>query len=141
MYRQDYILRLIEQFGKALILLRNRILRRERERHAVHAEVGEMARQAGLDLDVARSLDVPSLLMWLAPAGNVDQARLWLMAELLYLEGLAALESDPAAARADFSRALAILQRLEPGWRATADLPSAAELAAEIAGILQHPSA
>lgn len=132
MYRHDYILRLIEQFGRALILLRNRILRREADRQTVIAEVGEMARQAGLDLSVARSLDVPSLLMWLAPGGQVDQGRLWLMAELLYVEGLGALQTDPDAARADFTRALAILERLEPGWRATDYLPTAAELAAEI---------
>ena len=132
MYRQDYILRLIEQFGRALVLLRNRILRREVDKPTAMADIGEMARQAGLDLDVARSLDVPSLLMWLAPAGQVDQARLWLMAELLYLEGLGALEDDPGRADADFTRAAAILERLEPQWRPSPDLPSAAELADDI---------
>jgi hypothetical protein len=135
-YRQDYILRLIEQFGRALLLLRNRILRRDADRQTVMSEVGEMARQAGLDLAVARSLDVPSLLMWLAPGGQADQARLWLMAELLYLEGLQAIAADPGAAPADFTRALAILHRMEPQWRPTADLPTAAELASEIRALL-----
>lgn len=136
MYRQDYILRLIEQFGRALVLLRNRILRREIDRQTVISEVGEMARQAGLDLEIARSLDVPSLLMWLAPGGQVDQARLWLMAELLYLEGLQALDADPDDASADLTRALAILERMEPQWRPTSDMPSANELASEIRGLL-----
>jgi hypothetical protein len=140
MYRQDYILRLIEQFGKALIMLRDRILRRETDRQKMGAEIGEMARQAGLDLGVARSLDQASLMMWLAPAGQVDQPRLWLMAELLFLEGLAAVESgDPAAGRADLGRALAILERLEPDWRPAEDLPSAANLADEIRELLQRP--
>lgn len=132
MYRQDYILRLIEQFAKGLIVLRNRILRRETDREKASAEVSELAQQAGLDLGIARSLDVQSLMMWLAPAGQVDQARLWLMAELLYFEGLAALEIEPEAARADLARALAILERLEPHWRPTPDLPTAAELQQEI---------
>jgi hypothetical protein len=136
MYRQDYILRLIEQFAQGLILLRNRILRRETDRQKASAEVTELAQQAGLDLGIARSLDVQSLLMWLAPAGQVDQARLWLMAELLYFEGLAALDADPEAARADLARALAILERLEPNWRPTPELPTAAELQEEIRGLV-----
>jgi hypothetical protein len=136
MYRQDYILRLIEQFAQGLILLRNRILRRETDRQKASAEVTELAQQAGLDLGIARSLDVQSLLMWLAPAGQIDQARLWLMAELLYFEGLAALESEPAAARADLTRALAILECLEPNWRPTAALPTASELQAEIRSLI-----
>jgi hypothetical protein len=136
MYRQDYILRLIEQFATGLILLRNRILRRETDRQKVTAEVGDLARQAGLDLGIARRLDVGSLLMWLAPAGQVDQARLWLMADLLYLEGLAALDTDLDAARADLARALAILERLEPNWRPTPDLATASDLQAEIRTLL-----
>lgn len=136
MYRQDYILRLIEQFAQGLILLRNRILRRETDRQKASAEVTELAQQAGLDLGIARSLDVQSLLMWLAPAGQVDQARLWLMAELLYFEGLAALDADPDAARADLARALTILERLEPHWRPTPELPTAAELQQEIRGLV-----
>jgi hypothetical protein len=136
MYRQDYILRLIEQFAQGLILLRNRILRRETDRQKASAEVTEMAQQAGLDLGIARSLDVQSLLMWLAPSGQVDQARLWLMAELLYFEGIAALDADPKAARGDLARALTILERLEPNWRPTPDLPTAAELQEEIRGLL-----
>jgi hypothetical protein len=136
MYRQDYLLRLIEQFAQGLIVLRNRILRRETDRQKVSAEVSDLAQQAGLDLGIARSLDVQSLMMWLAPAGQVDQARLWLMAELLYFEGLGALDAAPEAARADFARALAILERLEPGWRPTPDLPTASELQTEIRGLL-----
>jgi len=136
MYRQDYILRLIEQFAKGLRHIRDRVLRRAADRQTVTAEVGEMARQAGLDLDVARRLDETSLLLWLAPAGLVDQGRLWLMAELLYLEGLAALEEMPDAARADLSRALAILGRVEPHWRAGEDLPTASELSGEIRRLL-----
>ncbi|HUH01853.1 MAG TPA: hypothetical protein VML75_07640 [Kofleriaceae bacterium] len=140
MYRQDYILRLIEQFGQALIALRNRILRRETDRPTMAAEVGEMARQAGLDLDVARSLDMASLMMWLAPAGQVDQPRLWLMAELLYLEGLAAVESgDREAGRADLARAQAILEHLEPAWRPAEDLPTASSLADDIRALLERP--
>ena len=88
MYRQDYVLRLIERLGSALIALRNRILRRERDETGIRTEIAEIAGQAGLDLAVARSLDPDMLLMWLAPTGQPDPAKLWLLAELLYLEGL-----------------------------------------------------
>src|SRR5690606_18121177 len=81
MYRHDYILRLIQHLGAALVTLRDRILRRERDEIGVREEVGEIARQAGLDLEVARSLHPQQLLMWLAPVGEPDPAKLWLMAE------------------------------------------------------------
>ncbi len=84
MYRRDYILRLIERFGQMLIALRNRILRREADADQARAEIHEMARSSGLDLDVARQLDPQTLLLWLAPGDDVDEPKLWLMAELLY---------------------------------------------------------
>ena len=54
MYRYDYILRLIEQLSRALIALRNHILNREVASTEVRAELEAMARQAGIDLAVAR---------------------------------------------------------------------------------------
>ena len=133
MYRRDYILRLIERFGQMLIALRNRILGREIDSDQARAEIHEMARSSGLDLDVARQLDPPTLLLWLAPGDDVDEAKLWLMAELLYLEGLhAQAAGEPGAGRADLTRALAVFGRLPAEWRPHADLPSAGERVDEI---------
>lgn len=139
MYRHDYIIRLIERFGAALRTLRDVILRRQRDEQAVHAEVGEIARQAGLDLDVARTLDPETLLMWLAPGGEPDPAKLWLMAELLYLEGLQARASGGAGWTGDLTRAMGLLERLEPGWRPGDEFTPAGERLSEIRSLLETP--
>lgn len=136
MYQRDYILRLIERFSKALIALRNRILKREQEHTVALAEIREIAQQAGLDYDVARRLDPATLLMWLSPGGDMDPPRLWLMAELLYLEGLQSRTSDPSAGGPDFGRALAILDRLPADWRPSDDFCTVGERVEELRGLL-----
>jgi hypothetical protein len=136
MYRRDYIMRLIERFGRVLLTLRNRILRREVDAAELTAQVRDMAEHAGLDLDIARQLDPQSLLLWLAPTPEIDEGRLWLMAELLYLEGLQARSAAPEAGRADLDRALAIYARLPRDWRPSADFMTAGERAAEVGGLL-----
>lgn len=136
MYRHDYILRLIERFGQALAALRDRLLRRAPDGVTATVEIGEIARAAGLDLDVARTLDPSMLLMWLAPSGEPDPARLWLMAELLYLAGLHARASDESSWRADLERALAILDPLPRDWRPTDAFATVGERAEEIRTLL-----
>lgn len=140
MYQRDYILRLIERFGKALLALRNALLKREAERPLVRSEIADIARQAGLDLDFARRLDPATLLMWLSPPGAApDPARLWLMAELLYLEGLACLGTDDPGGRADFERALAILKVLPQDWRPSDDFGTVSARVAELQDLLANP--
>jgi hypothetical protein len=132
-YRQDYILRLIEHLSRALAALRHRLLGRTIETVEARAEIQEAAREAGLDLDVARRLDGAMLLMWLAPGGTVDEPKLWLMAELLYLEALAArAEGNVEGSRADACRALTILTRVSPDFRPSPDLASAGERSEEL---------
>jgi len=140
MYRHDYILRLIQRLGAALLSLRDKILRRQQDDVAVRTEIGEIARQAGLDLEVARSLQPQQLLMWLAPVGEPDPAKLWLMAELLYLEGLHAHASGAAGWRADFERALAILTHVPHDWRPDPAFPTAGQRLAEIRALLDPAS-
>ena len=135
-YRHDYIIRLIERFGAVLRSLRDRILRREREDLSARAEIAEIARHAGLDLGVARTLSPDLLMMWLAPTGEVDPAKLWLMAELLYLEALDARSSGGEGWRADLARASSLLGRLEPSWRPGEGFSSAGERLAEITAML-----
>lgn len=137
MFRYDYILRLIERFGQALRAMRDRILRREVQPADMRAELGEIAAEAGLDLVTARRLDGGMLLMWLAPTGEVDPPRFWLMAELLYLEGLAAREEGTGdLGRADLQRALALFARVPESWRPHEDLAPAGERCAEIRQML-----
>jgi hypothetical protein len=136
LYRRDYILRLIERFGRMLIALRNRILNRELDSAQARVEIHEIARESGLDLDVARQLDPAMLLMWLAPGDDIDEAKLWLMGELLYLEGLEARGANEDGGRDDLSRALALFGRLPREWKPHPDLPSAGERADEIRQLL-----
>ena len=136
MLRDDYVLRLIERLGATLIALRNRILRRARDEVSVRAEIHEIAREASLDVAVARSLEPESLLMWLAPTGQPDPAKLWLMAELLYLEGLDAKSSGGRVWQGDLTRALAILVTLPAEWRPGDAFTAAGERAEEIRELL-----
>jgi hypothetical protein len=134
MYRRDYILRLIERFGRLLITLRDRILRRETDRAVALAQIGEMAQQAGLDLDL------DSLLMWLAPGEDVDQPRLWLAGELLYLTALQAVTDGEGDSRGDLRRALAVLARLPRDWKPSNEFVTAGERADEIRALLDRGS-
>jgi hypothetical protein len=135
-YRHDYIIRLIERFGAVLRSLRDRILRREREDLSARAEIAEIAQHAGLDLGVARTLPPEMLMMWLAPTGEADPAKLWLMAELLYLEALETRTSGGEGWRADLERAATLLVRLDPSWRPGDGFAIAEERLAEIRTLL-----
>ena len=139
MYTRDYVMRLIERFGRALIALRNRILGRAIDAADVQAELREIAQQAGLDLNIARNLDPQMLLMWLAPTGEIDPARFWLMGELLYLHGLQAHTSEEGdAGRADLQRAHAVFSRLPADWRPADDQSSAGDRCREIGELLER---
>ena len=132
MYRRDYVLRLIERLGMALIALRNRLLQRKGDQPLAMAELGDIAREAGLDLDVARQLDPAMLLMWLSPTGELDPARDWLLAELLYLSGLQSESANPSSGSGDFRRALALFSRIPPEWHPPGELAAAGERIAEL---------
>ncbi len=89
MQQRDYILRIIEQLGAALAELRRRIVGGAAESGA-RADLDRVAGQAGFDIHVLRELDLGTLRMLVTPGGDVDPARCWLMAEVLYLDGLEA---------------------------------------------------
>jgi hypothetical protein len=101
-----------------------------------------VASQSGLQLDVARSLDPAMLLMWLAPRGeaDLDPGKFWLLAQLLFLEGMHAREEGRVeAARADLDRARLILLKLPPDWRPQTDLATAGERLEDISRALATP--
>ena len=138
MYRRDYILRLIERFGRMLIGIRDAVLRRQSDAAQVEAQIQEIAEQAGLDLTIARRLDPASLLLWLAPTEDFDAGRVWLMAELLYLEGVEASSQPDGSGRANLERALALFANLPPEWRPCDGLGAAGERVAEIRQLLEE---
>ena len=99
--------------------------------------LGSYVRELWRRREFARSLDPDMLLMWLAPTGQSDPAKLWLMAELLYLEGLQLKVSESGEWRGDLERALAILAAVPPEWRPGDALTDAGTRATEIRGLLE----
>ncbi len=88
MSQQDYILRIIEQLGAALIQLRKAILGGA----ATESQVDDVLRRSsagvGMDLDLVRVASPDSLLAMIAPTGEVDPMRCWLMGETLLTDAL-----------------------------------------------------
>jgi hypothetical protein len=133
MQQRDYILRLIEQMGAALVALRNRIMGRKEDPLAIWEELSGLAGQAGIDLTLLRGFSVETLHMFVSPTGEVEPARCWLMAELLYLDGLQAqLEGRIEDAGAGFEKAHTLFHLVAPAGGLLIGLPEAAERMAEI---------
>jgi hypothetical protein len=126
--QRDYILRMIEQMAAVIARLRQRIVGGD-------ATAGEDLRQTaglyGLDLDAVRAVDAETMLLLLAPNGQPDVSRTWLMAELLYLDGLRLeAEDDARAAHHAYARALLLYNSLEPST--IGGLPEAGERIGEL---------
>ena len=130
MHERDYILRVIEQLGAALVELRRRILGR-RDVVEVRGALAEVAGRAGLDVELLRGFDVDTLRMLVSPTGEVEPARCWLMAEVLYLDGLESAMSG-GDGRASFVKARALYDLIRPAGGLLVGLPEAAERIAEI---------
>ena len=114
-----------------------------REVPAVHPDVGPGDETTGLgagqeERGAGEPLGRPELAssvkrLWLAPTADFDAPRLWLTAELLYLEALdARASSAEGGGRADFARALALFDHLPPDWKPTDGFVTAAARAEEI---------
>jgi hypothetical protein len=133
MPQRDYILRLIEQMGALFAALRNRILGREADPITIRDELGRVAGRTGFDLTLLRGFDADSLHMLVAPTGEVEPARCWMMAELLYLDGLEAhIEERDADARASLGKARLLYTLIEPAAGLFGGLPEAMDRLREI---------
>lgn len=139
MPQRDYVLRLIEQLGAALAALRRRILGRKVEASKLRDELGSLAGQAGFDLDLLRGFSGETLHMLVSPTGEVEPARCWLMAELLYLDGLQALaEGRREDGGASLGKAQLLFSLIEPAGGMLVGFPEAAERSREIERLLQE---
>lgn len=137
MPQRDYILRLIEQLGATLVALRNRILGRKVDPEAIHQELAGLAGQSGFDLELLRGFTGETLRMLVSPTGDVEPARCWLMAEVLYLDGLQAhAELRARDARSSLAKARLLFGLIEPGGGMLVGLAEAGERAREIDDLL-----
>lgn len=134
-HQRDYILRIIEQLGVALAEIRRRILRQEKTA-TVREALARTAGQAGLDIELLRGFDLETLRLLVMPTGEVEPARCWLMAEILYLDGLEATLSG-LPAHDSLLKARALFDMVRPAGGMLVGMPEAAERIAEIDKVLE----
>ncbi len=138
MPQRDYILRLIEQLGQALIRVRKMILGEEVAAGRVDDELRLVGRRVGVDLDIARLATPETLGLLVAPTGEPDPGRCWVLAEMLYLDGLEAeTRGRAAAARASYDKAVRLFRLVEPGGAFLTGWPEAGERIREIEARVQ----
>ncbi len=138
MYKRDYILRIIEQLGRTLIQIRNLILGKQAEPAEIQEQLRSVAAQAGLDLDLARVIGSEMLPLLIAPSGEVEPARCWLYAELLYLEAMQARQAGRSdVAERDLQRTVEFFSLLPPDWRAPEGFADAPERIVEARQMLR----
>jgi len=137
MHQRDYILRIIEQIGAAFAELRRRILRRQ-DASVTRESLASVASQAGFDIELLRGFDLPTLHLLVSPLGEVDPTRCWLMAEILYLDGLEATLSE-GDGRNSLMKARALYDLVRPAGGMLVGMPEAAERIAEIDRLLGDP--
>lgn len=133
---------MIEEMGEILIRIRKRIVGHEEEEAPLDADFGSLSRSlsrlAGVDLNLARSASPDTLAMLVAPAGEVDPTRCWILAETLYLDGLhASLEGRDDDARGSLDRAHRLFALVKPGSVYLVGFPEAAERMREIESRLE----
>ncbi len=115
MTQTDYILRMIEQLGQMLVALRKTILQQSASGQVISDRLTAAASGGGFDLTLARAASVETIEMLVAPAGDLDPGRCWLVAEILYLDGLQAqLEERHEEAATSFRKSLPLYALLEP---------------------------
>lgn len=133
MAQRDYILRLIEQMGQMLIALRNRMLGRRATPEEVSSALDTVAGQTGIDLGLARSATPETLRLLIAPTGEVEPGRCWLVAEMLAIDGLQAeMEGRAEQAFRSYERAVSLFSLLQPGGAYLVGLPEASERIGEV---------
>ncbi len=137
MHQRDYILRMIEQAGLALIRLRKLVFGGGASGSEIETEMQAVVGMAGLDLDLVRSVSDDTLLLMIAPTGEVDLTRCWVLAETFYLDGVHAhLAGRAEDARRSLERAGKLYSMLDADLVITG-LPEASERLDEISARLE----
>jgi len=113
--QRDYVLRLIEQAAAVLKELLERMRGHGAGRDEVLHDLKRAAFLGSLDLDLLRVLDANAVRMIVLQLGQSDPARIWLAAELLYLDALSlTAEANGPGATASFAKALMLYGLVEP---------------------------
>lgn len=138
MPQRDYILRQIEILGAALISLRKKILGGTADRIEVEGRLQEVSEKGGMALDLAKASTPDTLRMLIAPTGEVEPGRCWLLAETLYLDGLYQLDVEESDEALDsLAKARMLFSLLGPMGAFLVGFPEASERIKEIDGLLE----
>lgn len=139
MAQQDYILRMIEQFGQLAIALRKLITGGKSGSEDVQDRLQSAARHAGLDLELARTATPETLAMMVSPGGQPEPARCWMFAETLFLDGMdARLAGDADRAWDSYRKSRMLFEMVAPHGAFLVGYPEASERMAEIDGRLEE---
>ncbi len=137
MAQQDYILRQIEELGAALIALRNAIIRGGAPAGEVEGTLRRATSAAGMQLELARALSVEALPGMVAPTGEVEPAKCWVLAEALMTDGMNRMhEGEPELARSSLAKAATLFKLVAPWGAYLVGFPEAEERMAEIEELL-----
>jgi hypothetical protein len=130
--QRDYILRLIEMAGAVLREALRRVLGGAASEDEVHEAIGLAGARVGIDARIALLATPETLEMMVAPTGEVDLTRCWVLAESLFVAGAhAEAAGDPALGRQYFEKARRLFILLDPSL-VVVGLPEAAERVREI---------
>jgi len=137
MTKKDFLLRQIEVLGQLLIAIRKMILGGEADGAAVETRLREVAGRSGMDLELARAASPDTLRLLIAPTGEIEPGRCWLLAETLYLDGVqAGLIGVPERSSDSLRKARMLFSLLKPMGAFLVGFPEAAERMQEIDDLL-----
>lgn len=138
MAQRDYILRLIEELGVILIALRKAIMRGAASREEVEATLRRATSAAGMELELARALSADALPAMIAPTGEVEPARCWVLAEALMTDGADLMQrGEGEMARSSLAKAAVLFELVAPWGAYLTGFPEARERMEEIEGMLE----
>jgi len=130
--QKDYLLRLIEMAGAVLREALRRILGGSASEEDVEGAIAEAGARVGIDARLALLATGETLELMIAPAGEVDVTRCWVLAESLYVAGVhAELSEAREHAATCLQKARRLYSLLDPSLVITG-LPEAGERIAEI---------
>jgi hypothetical protein len=136
---KDYLLRQIEMLGELLVAIRRLILGGATPASEIFHRLRDASSKGGMDLDLARAATPDTLRLLIAPSGEIEPGRCWLLAETLYLDGLQARQVGDAPRAGDSLRkAKMLFSLLAPMGAFLVGFPEGRERMEEIDALLSE---
>lgn len=112
----------MQQLAEKLREIESRLERESGDLTEIREGLEEAAARTGVEIETVRRLDARTLEMALSPGGRPDPGRFWVVAEILFLDGLRArAEGDPDAAGRRLEKARRLYERVGTGLQVPDD--------------------